>query len=175
MNILVNLRKSSGNWILDATYSQVMRSIPLCQRPFPVTSWPVFPTPFCLRWWFPGRVFAFLNQRHYFCIDDAGCLITVIAIFRYFGFQKLKQLAFAVSQGSQFLLMPGLQTMLRAMSLAFSKSFWAPVEMLPKAISSAMSPPSKMAIWPFSSFSVDRNFSSSGNCKVKPVQRRPVE
>ena len=64
--------------------------------------------------------------------------------------------------------MPHSQTILRAISVACSMSFWAPVVICEKVVSSAMRPPMQTAIRA-SSCSFDQLcFSSLGSCWVRP-------
>ena len=55
-----------------------------------------------------------------------------------------------------------------------SRSFWAPVEILPKIICSAILPPRRAHIFSFNSSVVIKKRSSSGVCKVYPSAAKPL-
>ena len=69
--------------------------------------------------------------------------------------------------------MPYSATMARAICVAFSRSFWAPVEISPNTSSSATRPPMAYASMSLSSGSVARKRSSSGRVIVRPSAAVP--
>src|SRR3970282_1138721 len=104
-------------------------------------------------------------------VDVGRDLVGVVLLTGVVPPRNPSPLGFPYCIGPRMSLIPYSITILRAMAVAFSMSFAAPVVGSAKMISSAVRPPSSMANWSTSSERRTRYLSCVGRARVCPSER----